>query len=842
MLERRLLSLALASASTLALACGGGEDPTSPGSDPVSEASSLSVSPSSAQFDALGDTTHFSATVTDQDGDAVSDVTVDWSSTDGSVVTVGDEGEAEAEADGSAGVIASAEGLADTASVTVDQVADEVDVSPSVDTLTAGDSLQLSAESVDANGNAISGAEFVWSSSDESVATVDSTGLVRAESDGAVEITAELDALTAASDLTVEPGPGPEDGPVVSSVSPTPLPEGGTATISGSNFDATADGNTVTVDGVEATVNSASSTSLEIAVPQYDCRPARDVSVEVSTGEGSDAAAAGLTPEEAPVALAVGEQSRIGTPSDFCLQFEETSASERYLVGVQSLSDVPGSLTPVTVTAETADGNGDALSAPISLATENSEIGGGEAPRASSRITDHEAAETLRRLWERRNLRPSASLPAQGTGSTLELSKIVSGSVQEGDTVSLRVPDDRTNDLCANFVEVGAEVKAIGTEGIFVADTANPSGGFTDTDYQDFSDRMDDDIFSTLVDYFGSPTDLDGNSRVVVLVSKEVNVTNPDALGFVFGGDLFPRSSCASSDEGEIYYGKAPDPDGDFGDPYPTDDARLDTPFLMAHELTHVIQQSRRFASGQDFMSSSLAEAQATLGEEVVGHSVTGRTTGQDHGFDVAFNTSGSDEINWYDNGFSDLLRYFGFESSTSRVADAPDACGWWREDPSPCVARPLWYGVGWTFLRWASDNFGPSYAGGEEGFHRDLVDSSEAGPEAVADVLGEPFEELMAQWAASLYVDGRISGAHPRLTITSWDLFDVEQSTVATADLQPLEMDFSDWQAVGEIRASSAGYLAVEEASRPATAIRVRGDEDGTLPSDMQIWIVRLE
>ncbi|WP_419164649.1 hypothetical protein [Candidatus Palauibacter sp.] len=41
--------------------------------------------------------------------------------------------------------------------------------------MVAGDTLRLSAEALDANGRAVSGAAFSWSSSDPAVATVDTT-------------------------------------------------------------------------------------------------------------------------------------------------------------------------------------------------------------------------------------------------------------------------------------------------------------------------------------------------------------------------------------------------------------------------------------------------------------------------------------------------------------------------------------------------------------------------------------------------------------------------------------------------------------------------------------------
>lgn len=836
------------SLAALAIAACGGDPPTDPreSDEPDPVVTSVSVAPGEGSADALDVTVAFRATARDQDGASMSGVGFTWRSADPGTASVASDGTATALANGTARIVAEAEGVADTAILTVDQAVDSVALSPASLTLGGpGDTARITAEARDRNDHPVVDAAFSWSTSDPSVARVDGEGLVTAEAEGTVQISASAEGVADTTPVGV--GMPPQPAPAIASVSPSPLREGMSATITGSDFDADAADNTVTVDGVEVTVTSATTTTLEVTVPTFDCLPARDVTVTVRTPGGSDGATEALAPDEAPVSVPVGEQVLLEDPEGFCLQFEASPATERYLVGVQSLSGVAGSLTPVTVTSEAADGVGAASAAPISLAVAGDGLDDGVVPDVRPGLRARRTAEQRLRGWEARNLDPAAALPSSSGERSFRMSSIVEGSVQVGDTVSLRVPDSRFDDICANYVEVGGVVKAVGTEGIFVADTANPSGGFTNADYRDVSDRMDVEFFSTLADYFGEPTDLDGNGRVVVLISKAVNVTSPNVLGFVFAGDLFPRSTtdgsfaCASSDEGELYYGKAPDPNGEFGDAYGTETARSQTPFIMSHELTHVIQQSRRFAAGLSFMSSIVAEGQATLGEEVVGHSVTGRSTGQNYGFTVAFNPDGNDEIDWYRDGFVDLVGYFGFESPTSRVAEAPEACGWWLRDPSPCVSRPLWYGVSWSFLRWASDQYGPSYAGGEQGFHRDLIGSGGTGPENVAAVLGRSFPEMMARWAAALYVDDRIPGADPLLAFTSWDLFDVERNTVSTAHLQPLEEGFADWQGAGEIRAGSAAYIAVEGGGRPATALRVRGGSGGLLPPDMQVWVVRL-
>lgn len=631
----------------------------------------------------------------------------------------------------------------------------------------------------------------------------------------------------------------PEAAPVINSVSPDVLKEGGAATIEGENFAAAASGNTVSIDGLEATVTAAAEDELTVDVPLYDCLPVREVTVEVETSAGSTSAGAELTPDESPVDLSVGSGSIVFEPGSFCLQFEKTSADEGYLILAQSMSSTVGSVTPVRVTSEAANGSGAASVSPVSLAA-NVRIfsGGGQSIRIPEWLEDHREVERRIRRWERRNVGPETVVQPGGP----PVASRVGGDVEVGDPVQIRVPDLSSGEPCETFTEIDATVRSVGNTAILVSDDENPSGGFSDGDYQTFSDRLDNDILATQLDYFGAPTDIDNNGHVVVVVTKELNRTVPSTLGFVTATDLNDRSDCSTSDEGEFFYAKAPDPNGTYGSDYATEDARDRMPFIMAHELTHVIQQTRRLLSGKTWMDSWLAEAQATLSEEVVGHEVTGRTPRQNYGFTVARNSDGSDEVDWYWNAFVDLVTYYGFKDQNNRVEEAPDQCGWWRGDPSPCLGRAKWYGVGWTFLRWLSDHWGPTYSGGEEALHREIVDADANGWQTISEVTGESFESLAAAWAASLYVDDRIAGTTDVLTIPSWDLFDVEQNVVSTAHLKPFEAPFGDWQAVGEIRASSAGYVTVDGSDRPATAIRVRGSNGGTLPSYMQLIVVRLQ
>ena len=88
--------------------------------------------------------------------------------------------------------------------MTVSQAASTVRVTPAADTLVAvGDTVRLTAEALDANGNPVAGAEFAWASSDTLVAAVDGTGLVTATGDGSASVTAMSGSASGSATVTV---------------------------------------------------------------------------------------------------------------------------------------------------------------------------------------------------------------------------------------------------------------------------------------------------------------------------------------------------------------------------------------------------------------------------------------------------------------------------------------------------------------------------------------------------------------------------------------------------------------------------------------------------------------
>ena len=156
----------------------------------------IHVVPSSDTLRIVGDTVTITAEARDGSGQLVADVPFNWASSDTSVVTVV-EGLVTAGMNGTAEVIVSSSGIADTSTITVLIEAFSVVLTSAADTLhSLGDTVSVSAQALDSVGVTIPFASFAWSSSDSAVLSVDGAGVVTAVSDGAAYVRANGGAVT----------------------------------------------------------------------------------------------------------------------------------------------------------------------------------------------------------------------------------------------------------------------------------------------------------------------------------------------------------------------------------------------------------------------------------------------------------------------------------------------------------------------------------------------------------------------------------------------------------------------------------------------------------------------
>ncbi|HEV2750218.1 MAG TPA: Ig-like domain-containing protein [Gemmatimonadales bacterium] len=163
----------------------------------------VTISPSSVNLQ-NGQTSQLTATLKDANGNVLTGRTVTWSSDNGAVATVSGAGLVTAAGAGSATITALSEGQSGTASVTVSSVpVASVTVSPATASLTVGQTAQLTATPKDANGNPLVGRPVTWTTSNGSVATVNTTGLVSAAGAGSATITATSEGQSGTAAVTV---------------------------------------------------------------------------------------------------------------------------------------------------------------------------------------------------------------------------------------------------------------------------------------------------------------------------------------------------------------------------------------------------------------------------------------------------------------------------------------------------------------------------------------------------------------------------------------------------------------------------------------------------------------
>lgn len=183
------------------LACGG-EVSTAP-----SEVTTVTVTPASTSIASVGETIELSAVASNADGNVILHKSFTWATSDTSVAAVNTRGTVTAVANGLATITATTEGVAATATITVAQQVVTMEVVPAwVSLVSLGETLQLAATAFDARGNAIAGEPFTWTTSDESLATVNTSGLVTAIAPGSASIVVAAVNLSDTARITVFDG------------------------------------------------------------------------------------------------------------------------------------------------------------------------------------------------------------------------------------------------------------------------------------------------------------------------------------------------------------------------------------------------------------------------------------------------------------------------------------------------------------------------------------------------------------------------------------------------------------------------------------------------------------
>jgi len=149
-------------------------------------------------------TEQFTATVLDLHGNPIDNPNVSWQSSDTDVAEVDGTGLATGLSGGSAAITAEFDQESASAALTVLMPVDRIEVTPAEASLDLGGTEQFTAILFDEDDEMLADRPVTWSSSDETVATVDQNGLATALTEGVARITAIAEQASGDATLTVE--------------------------------------------------------------------------------------------------------------------------------------------------------------------------------------------------------------------------------------------------------------------------------------------------------------------------------------------------------------------------------------------------------------------------------------------------------------------------------------------------------------------------------------------------------------------------------------------------------------------------------------------------------------
>ncbi len=254
--------------------------------EPPPDVDRVSVEPMTASI-GVGEMQQFTATAYDADNMEIVGKTYTWETNSTTVATIDAMGLATGVGGGSTTITATVDDVSGTARLTVNDppdppdpppppppppppVVDRVAVSPSSPSIEEGETQQFSATAYESDNTEITGKTFTWTSSNTTVATINTSGLATAQDAGSTTITASVDGKSGTASLTVtEPPPPP---PVVDRVAVSPsspsIEEGETQQFSATAYEADntqITGKTFTWSSSNTTVATISTSGLATA-------------------------------------------------------------------------------------------------------------------------------------------------------------------------------------------------------------------------------------------------------------------------------------------------------------------------------------------------------------------------------------------------------------------------------------------------------------------------------------------------------------------------------------------------------------------------------------------------
>lgn len=420
-------------------------------------------------------------------------------------------------------------------------------------------------------------------------------------------------------------------------------------------------------------------------------------------------------------------------------------------------------------------------------------------------------------------------------GSGMEPSMSVA-TTSEAPTVGTILRLNASTQGCSDPNWRDARVEAVSSRAIVVADTLNPSGGFTTSDYQSFANEFDTRVWPVVTQNFGAPSDVDENQRVVIFFTVAVNeLTNPGSGSYVGGfyhpRDLYPTTgsgSCPTSNEAEVLYQLVPDPARatENNETFLTkEQVQRRTVAVIAHELQHLVNASLRiFELNAPVESVWLNEGLSHIAEELIFYHEAGLQPEQN--IDLSQLRS-SDQILQAANRHqvSNIGRFISFLESPASLN---------LSDGNDVLTR----GAVWSFLRYAADR--TAAPANQQQLWQSLVNTRNTGMSNVAEAFGITPFDWFQDWTVAVLLDDTSVPTEERFRQPSWNFRSVVPALMQSGSWPLQTRTLTNGQPLETtLRPGGTSYLRLAVGAGATGGLRVTSNRISP-PTTLRLSIVR--
>ena len=467
---------------------------------------------------------------------------------------------------------------------------------------------------------------------------------------------------------------------------------------------------------------------------------------------------------------------------------------------------------------------------------------------------------------------------AQTTGLNLPTSAAVAPVSQTVGTVNrVYVRNSLSGGSCTTVDSIGARTVAVGQHVIVLADTNTSTGASKwpnslrpdSSWYQTFANEYDALTYPHIVNNMGNPLAMDQQlsklGKITVVITPILNnfpgTGGGSVVAFVNGCDFFPFAASGInadySNQTEMFYSWIPGSAG-----YTVPDWEQGLRATAAHESKHIVSYTDRILNNSPvfeeiWLEEGLAQESSEIWERNFNQAtwLGNATFLQTVACEIPLGTAAPcDQAN--NKPYALLGGHLPFFWDYLQAENT--------QSEGLGLDTPANYGAGWTFARWATDQY--ALGTGEAAFIKSLINEpSLSGLANLSAHTGQSVQTLLVYWnlATAIFQTPSYTAADVRTTIPSFnfaDIFNVGQTKLTCSGtpcgiftqsgnpvypIQPITVSGSAFsRTVHAVPGTSAVYFLVSGATAGKETLQLLSGTSGPLSpnSGFRVAILRVQ